>query len=104
VLRWLLLPLVLVAAIAAVLLASGGGDGEPPPPPKPPAAERPAGLDEHLAALQRIADENGGTRAAGSPGDRATADYIEGRLRAAGYRVARQRFDVPFYARARRRG
>jgi hypothetical protein len=97
-LRWVL-PLILVVAVLVGLVASrsGGGDGEPPPPPKPPAAERPAGLDEHLAALQRIADENGGTRAAGSPGDRATADYIEGRLRAAGYRVARQRFDVPFY-------
>ena len=41
--------------------------------------------------------EHGGTRAAGSPGDAATADYIEQRLRAAGYRVTRQPFRVPYY-------
>ena len=58
---------------------------------------RPARLGEHLAALQRIADDNGGTRAAGTPGDEATAAYVEARLRAAGYRVTRQRFEVPFY-------
>jgi Zn-dependent M28 family amino/carboxypeptidase len=45
------------------------------------------GLGEHLDALQRIADEHGGNRAAGSAGERATADYVAGRLRAAGYRV-----------------
>jgi Peptidase family M28/PA domain len=84
-----------VAVAVVVLVASRGDDDEPAP--TPPAAERPPDLDEHLAALQRIADDNGGTRAAGSPGDAATADYIEAQLRAAGYRVARQRFDVPFY-------
>jgi Zn-dependent M28 family amino/carboxypeptidase len=44
-------------------------------------------LAEHLSALQRIADAHGGNRAAGTAGERATADYIAARLRAAGYRV-----------------
>ena len=56
-----------------------------------------AGLGEHLDALQRIADEHGGNRAAGSAGERATADYVAGRLRAAGYRVAVQEVSVPAF-------
>lgn len=48
----------------------------------------PAGLAEHLEALQRIAREHDGNRAAGTAGERATADYLAERLRAAGYRVA----------------
>jgi hypothetical protein len=43
------------------------------------------GLKAHLAALQRIADENGGTRAAGTPGYDASARYVAGQLRRAGY-------------------
>ena len=56
-----------------------------------------AGLGEHLAALQRIADEHGGNRSAGTAGERATADYIAGRLRAAGYRVAVEQVPVPSF-------
>lgn len=41
----------------------------------------------HQAALQSIADANGGTRATGSPGYRASVDYVVGRLEAAGYDV-----------------
>jgi len=92
VLRWAI-PLALVAVLGALLLR-GGDDEQPAPQRERPA---PTGLDAHLRALQRIADDHGGTRAAGSPGDEATADYIEGRLRAAGYRVARRRFEVPYY-------
>jgi hypothetical protein len=98
--RWIVPLILLAAALVAVVAASRGDDGPPSRgagEPPTSAAARPAGLDEHLAALQRIADENGGTRAAGTPGDGATADYIEARLRAAGFRVVRQRFEVPFY-------
>ena len=63
----------------------------------PDATPPPRGLAAHLRALQDIASEHGGTRAAGSPGDAATADYIEQRLLEAGYRVTRQRFRVPYY-------
>lgn len=46
----------------------------------------------HLQALQDIADDNGGTRAAGTPGHVASVDYMEGLLQAAGYETWRQPF------------
>jgi Zn-dependent M28 family amino/carboxypeptidase len=47
---------------------------------------------DHLAELQKIADNNGGTRASGTPGYDASVDYIEDLLVAAGYEVTRQDF------------
>jgi Zn-dependent M28 family amino/carboxypeptidase len=44
----------------------------------------------HQAALQGIADANGDTRAAGTPGYDASADYVAARLAQAGYVVTRQ--------------
>ena len=62
-----------------------GSDGpEREPPPRPIAR---ADLVGHLAALQRIADANGGERAAGTPGYDASVDYVAGVLRRAGWRV-----------------
>src|SRR4051794_22788387 len=55
------------------------------------------GVKEHLAALQDIADAHDGTRASGSEGFAASADYVESTLEAAGYTVARQDVDFPFY-------
>lgn len=46
----------------------------------------------HLEALQTIADTNGGTRAAGTPGYDASVAYVEGALQAAGYGTRRQQF------------
>ncbi|MFD2418210.1 M28 family metallopeptidase [Amycolatopsis pigmentata] len=51
-----------------------------------------AGINRHLIALQRIADTNGHTRAASTPGHAASAEYIAGKLEAAGYDVTRQEF------------
>jgi Zn-dependent M28 family amino/carboxypeptidase len=48
----------------------------------------------HERALDAIARNHDGTRAAGSAGDAATADYIAARLEAAGLRVRRQRLRV----------
>ncbi|MET7282815.1 M28 family peptidase [Kribbella sp. NPDC005582] len=45
----------------------------------------------HLQALQTAADNNGGNRRAGSAGHTASVSYIEGKLRDAGYTVAKQR-------------
>ncbi len=87
----LLLVVLVIAAVAALALADRSGETQAPP------AAAPVGIEDHLRALQRIASEHGGTRAAGSPGDAATADYIEQRLTAAGYRVSRARFRVPFF-------
>ena len=47
---------------------------------------------DHLAELQKIADNNGGTRASGTPGYDASVDYVEDLLVAAGYEVTRQDF------------
>ena len=50
------------------------------------------GMVDHLEALQRIADENGGNRASGTSGYEASARYVEEQLRAAGYNPVRQAF------------
>ena len=49
------------------------------------------GVREHQAALQEIADENGGTRAAGTPGYDASVDYVVDTLKAAGWTVSTDR-------------
>lgn len=96
------LALALAAAVATFVVALALlRDEERPAPAARLAgvAERiaPAGLEEHLRALQRIADDHGGNRAAGTPGERATADYLTRRLRAAGYRVTTQEVAVPSF-------
>jgi len=48
------------------------------------------GVLEHERALQDIADAHGGTRASGTPGYDASVDYVEKRLKKAGYVVTRQ--------------
>jgi Zn-dependent M28 family amino/carboxypeptidase len=50
------------------------------------------GILEHLEAFQAIADANGGTRSAGTPGYEASAQYVEEMLRNAGYDPVRQPF------------
>jgi Zn-dependent M28 family amino/carboxypeptidase len=47
---------------------------------------------DHLAELQKIADNNGDTRASGTAGYDASVDYFEDLLVAAGYEVTRQDF------------
>lgn len=51
----------------------------------------------HLQAFQRIADAHGGTRASGTPGYDASAEYVAGLMEAAGYEVTRQFFPFPFF-------
>ncbi|MEV6303643.1 M20/M25/M40 family metallo-hydrolase [Actinoplanes sp. NPDC051861] len=55
------------------------------------------GVYDHLKALQRISDRNGGTRASGTPGYAASVAYVAGKLRKAGYQVTEQKFLFPFY-------
>ncbi len=50
------------------------------------------GIMAHEQNLQNIADANGGTRASGTPGYDASADYVADQLRAAGYDVTIQPF------------
>lgn len=56
-----------------------------------------AAATEHLEALQSIADANGGTRASGTPGYDASADYVAALLEDAGYSVERQVFDFSLF-------
>jgi Zn-dependent M28 family amino/carboxypeptidase len=51
-----------------------------------------AGIREHQAALQSIANANGGNRAVGTPGYDASVDYVVARARAAGLRVSLDEF------------
>ena len=86
--------LVLALALAGLAGCDSGGGGQPEPAPRPSPAITRAELTDHLAALQRIADANGGNRAAGTRGYDASADYVAARLRDAGWEVRRQ--PVPF--------
>jgi Zn-dependent M28 family amino/carboxypeptidase len=58
------------------------------------------GVMEHLEAFQGIADANGDTRASGTPGYTASADYVEHRLEDAGWTVTRQSFEFPYFQQA----
>jgi peptidase M28-like protein/PA domain-containing protein len=82
-----------LATLLALALAACGS----------PAAPTARGGDpvRHLEALARIARAHDGTRAAGTPGDGATAAYVAGRLRAAGYRVRTQPLEVDVFAERR---
>ena len=98
-----LLPLVLVA-LALAGCDSGDEERQEPSTSRPPgdgrveAGEiRAPGLREHLRALQRVADENDGNRAAGTPGDDASVDYVASRLRAAGWRVRLEPVTFPYF-------
>ena len=55
-----------------------------------------AGIREHQAALQEIANDNGGNRVSGSAGYNASAQYIYDRAVAAGYNVSVQDFTFTF--------
>ena len=55
------------------------------------------GILSHERVLQRIANQNGGTRASGTPGYDASATYVKQTLRRAGYQVREQAFTFPFY-------
>ena len=87
-------PLALLIAAIAIAGCNSDGGSEPEPGPRPDPAITRGELTDHLAALQRIADRRGGNRAAGTPGYAASADYVEARLRHAGWAVRRQ--SVPF--------
>ena len=87
---------VTVGIVTGMLLAGGGGTSLA-------FAVEPADLEErvrvdavmsHLEALQEIADENDGNRAAGTSGYEASGDYVEGVLRDAGYEPVRQNFEA----------
>jgi hypothetical protein len=84
---------VLLVILLLALLSAGcmGSDDEPAGEEPVASADRlpdavtVEGLRAHLEALQRIADENDGTRASGTPGYEASVEYVVEQLRDAGY-------------------
>jgi Zn-dependent M28 family amino/carboxypeptidase len=60
-------------------------------------AVTPEGVLDHLEALQEIADENGGDRAAGRPGYKASVDYVVEQLEDAGYDPQVQEFTFDYF-------
>ncbi len=56
-----------------------------------------SGVLEHERVFQRIANQNNGTRASGTPGYNASAAYVMRTLENAGYRVRKQVFTFPFF-------
>ncbi|MCO1656591.1 M28 family peptidase [Pseudonocardia humida] len=104
-----------LAAMTGVLLTATPASAAPVAPVAPAAAAAGCGaldatqgaqlldcvsLDAvkgHLDALQGIADDNGGTRASGTAGYDASADYVAEKAAAAGLTVTTQDFEFPFF-------
>ncbi|WP_425337750.1 M28 family peptidase [Streptomyces novaecaesareae] len=101
-----------VAALVVPLLLAGAGSAAADPDPARRGAKLAARLVEAsdaetahdtLAALQRIADRNGGTRVAGSKGHDQSAQYVYEQARRAGLKVSKQEFEYTFFeARSQR--
>ncbi|MGE0215492.1 M20/M25/M40 family metallo-hydrolase [Mycolicibacterium sp.] len=88
-------------ALAAALLVAGSvlscstSSRAPAPPPVAELAERVTidGVYRHLAELQKIADDNDGNRADGTPGFQASVDYLVKLLRDNGFEVTTAEFE-----------
>ncbi|MFB9906379.1 M28 family metallopeptidase [Allokutzneria oryzae] len=96
---------LIASAVCAGLAISSASAGAIPGPAAPGGAidgpalakqlDRKVNVDNvqrHLRALQRIADANGGNRAAGSKGYDASVEYVAGKLRDAGFDVTTPTF------------
>ncbi|MFP5417119.1 MAG: M28 family peptidase [Actinomycetes bacterium] len=55
------------------------------------------GVMDHLEAFQQIADANGGNRASGLPGYKASVDYVVEQLESAGYDPVVQEFTFDYF-------
>ena len=86
----------LLALCFALILACEPQAAEEPRRPDAPTTEgdRIVAIEEFLTQISEIADDNGGTRYAGSPGYDASVELVADRLEAAGYEVTRHRFDT----------
>ena len=87
--------LTVLAAVTAVttLSATGAGAAVPTDTTQLREAVTAGAIMDHLAELQKIADNNGGTRASGTAGYDASLAYVQGLLEAAGYEVTVQEFE-----------
>ena len=60
-------------------------------------AVTPGGILQHERAFQAIANRNDGTRASGTAGYTASANYVARKLKNAGYSVRRQEFEYDVF-------
>ncbi|MGW4083900.1 M28 family metallopeptidase [Streptomyces sp. NPDC004822] len=82
-------------AVAVALLLTGGSIAGATPGAEALAAAPDipvAAVKAHLAQFQSIANANGGNRAHGRPGHKASLDYVKAKLDAAGYTTTVQQF------------
>ncbi|MEX5719917.1 M20/M25/M40 family metallo-hydrolase [Geodermatophilus maliterrae] len=92
--------LALAAATTSVTVLAAAGPAAADTPTDTQAfrdAVTVEGMTEHLQALQAAADAHGSSRASGTPGYEASAQYVEEQLRSAGYQPERQYFDFAFF-------
>jgi aminopeptidase S len=84
------------AVVATVSLLAGGSIAGAAPAGQPAAAAAPdipvANVKAHLTQLQSIATANGGNRAHGRAGYKASLDYVKAKLDAAGFTTTVQQF------------
>jgi aminopeptidase S len=84
------------AVVATVSLLAGGSIAGAAPAGQPVVAAAPdipvANVKAHLTQLQSIATANGGNRAHGRTGYKASLDYVKAKLDAAGFTTAVQQF------------
>ncbi|MET9828956.1 M28 family metallopeptidase [Streptomyces sp. NPDC006385] len=80
--------------VAAAMLLTGGSIAGAAPAPSAAAAPdiSVASVKAHLTQLQSIATANGGNRAHGRPGYKASLDHVKAKLDAAGYTTTIQQF------------
>ncbi|MET8166549.1 M28 family metallopeptidase [Streptomyces sp. NPDC005329] len=87
---------VTAVVATATLLATGSIAGAAPAPESGAIAAAPdlpvANVKAHLTQLQSIATANGGNRAHGRTGYKASLDYVKAKLDAAGYTTTIQQF------------
>ncbi|AXE87901.1 M28 family metallopeptidase [Streptomyces sp. Go-475] len=87
---------VAAGGLATALLLTGGAVADAASSAPSRAAAAPdiplAGVKAHLSQLQSIATANGGNRAHGRPGYKASLDYLKAKLDAAGYTTTVQQF------------
>ncbi|MEU0200327.1 MULTISPECIES: M28 family metallopeptidase [unclassified Streptomyces] len=87
---------VAAGGLATALLLAGGAVADAASSAPSRAAAAPdiplAGVKAHLSQLQSIATANGGNRAHGRPGYKASLDYLKAELDAAGYTTTVQQF------------
>ena len=92
-----ILPALAVFVVAAPVAGAAPTSAPPGQASKLTKDVTVGGIMEHLQAFQAIADANGGTRAAGTPGYDASVAYVVRRLEAAGYDPVLQHFAFPYY-------